>query len=375
MTILLLLVLIVMRFFYLFLKLLPTRKKIVMMSRQSNKKSMDFELLGTALEKKYKVIYLCKTLEGKENSKLITAFGYGFHMFRQMYHLATSKVCIIDSYIPTVSILKHKKNLTVIQMWHSNGTMKKFGYTTLKKREGTLSKYAKILKMHHGYDIIFASGEAYKEHLALGFKAPIETIKVYSLPRIDLLKNKDYEQKVREKIFSKYPELQNSSKENVVYAPTFRKDESKLEQYVNDLIDSIDLSKYNLIVKLHPLSKYQVQNQNVIFDKDFSTFDMLFVTDKLISDYSCVIYEAGVRNIPLYFYAYDLSYYDFIRGLALDYNELPGYTERDAKLLAADLEKDYDYNYLKSFMAKYVENTENCTQKIVDLVDQYMDRG
>ena len=39
------------------------------MSRQANKPSRDFELLGKKLEKKYKVTYLCKTLEGKEKAK------------------------------------------------------------------------------------------------------------------------------------------------------------------------------------------------------------------------------------------------------------------------------------------------------------------
>ncbi len=356
---------------YFFLKLLPTQNKIVFMSRQSNNPSLDFNLLQNKLKNKYKVVILCKTLDGKDKAKIKSIISYGFHMLRQMYELATSKVCILDSYIPTISILKHKKSLTIIQMWHSNGTMKKFGYTALKKAEGNNSKYVKILKMHKNYDIVFASGSAYKSHLAKGFNISEDKILTYSLPRIDLLSDKEYEQKTKRKIFKEYPEL-DSKKKNIVYAPTFRKNEESFNEKFKELIKNIDITKYNVIVKLHPLSKVTIENSDVIIDNKFSTFDMLFIADALISDYSCVIYEAGVRNIPLYFYAYDLEEYEKNRGLALDYNELPGYTERSGKKLALSLEKEYDKTYLKKFIKKYVENTKNCTEKIVELIETKM---
>lgn len=355
---------------YFLLKLLPTTNKVVMISRQSNKINDDFRLLGKELEKKYKVIYLCKTLDGKEKASFITRVGYGLHMFKQMYYLATSRVCVLDTYCPTVSLLKHKKTLTIIQMWHSNGTMKKFGYSAIGKREGSSKKMAKLMKMHRNYDYVLSSGEAYNDHLAKGFKIDKSIIRIYTLPRFDLLTDKDYEKEVKNKIYQKYPQLK--SKLNVVYAPTFRKDEEKFAIQLNNLIEQFDTEKYNLIIKLHPLSKVDINTDKVIVDHDFSTFDMLFVTDKLISDYSCIIYEAGVRNIPLYFYAYDLSYYDFIRGLALDYSELPGYTENKAEELVKDLDKDYDMDYLKEFIKKYVENTENCTKKLADFISEFM---
>lgn len=355
---------------YLFIKVLPIQNKIVMISRQSNKINKDFELIGKKLEKKYKVIYLCKTLDGGVKSKTKTKILYGFHMFKQMYHLATSKVCILDSYCPTVSILKHKKSLTIVQMWHSIGTMKKFGWGILDKKEGSYSDIAKIMKMHKNYSVVYASSEAYKEHLSIGFNIPVEKIKTFTLPRIDLLNDKKYKEKTTKKIYKEYPQLKN--KKNIIYAPTFRKNESDFNKYLNDLIKSFDFKKYNLILKLHPLSKVKVNNKKIIIDKKFSTFEMLTITDKLISDYSCVIYEAGILNIQLYFYNYDIKNYEVVRGLALDYNELPGYSEKSAKELINDFEKPYDMKYLKQFIKKYVANTKNCTDKIVKDIETYM---
>jgi len=351
---------------YTFLKILPQQEKIVFMSRQSNNINMDFSLLGKELEKKYKVIYLCKKLD--KNLKSI--LSYGIHMFKQMYHLATSKVCILDTYSPTVSILHHKKNLTIVQIWHSIGTMKKFGLGILDKNEGSDKKIAGIMKQHKNYDIIFASSDAYKEHLAIGFGCSIDKILTFTLPRVDMLLDKLYQENTRNKILKVYPALKE--KENIVYCPTFRKEEEDVEKAINELAKNIDYNKYNLIIKLHPLSKISVITENAIVDNKFTTFEMLSIADKVISDYSCVIYEAGVLNIPLYFYNFDMEKYDVARGLAIDYNELPGYTSSDPKTLVESLNKEYDYNYLKQFINKYVTNQTQCALKMAGKIEEYM---
>ena len=175
---------------YFFMKLLPTKNRIVMISRQSNNIPIDFELLRKELSKKYEVKCLCKKLEGKEKSGFKERIKYGFHMFTQMYYLATSRVCILDSYCPTVSILKHKKKLTIIQIWHSIGTMKRFGYTALDKEDGNSSDIAKIMNMHKNYDFVCASSLAYANDLATGFNISEDKVKEYTLPRIDLLNDK-----------------------------------------------------------------------------------------------------------------------------------------------------------------------------------------
>ena len=62
----------------------------------------------------------------------------------------------------------------------------------------------------------------------------------------------------------------------------------------------------------------------------FSTFDMLFLLPTLvISDYSCIVYEAAFLGIPVYFYNFDMDKYLKERGLAIDYyKEIPGPAKR-----------------------------------------------
>lgn len=348
--------------------MLKTQTKVVMISRQSNEVNDDFKLLGEELEKKgVKVIYLCRTLDGGVNSTVFTKISYGFHLFTQMYHLATSKVCVLDTYCLVVSILKHKSTLKIVQMWHTVGKLKKFGWQIIGKGEGSSETIATTMKMHENYDVIYYAGDEYKEVLMEGFNSPANIFKKFTLPRIDLLTDESYINTTREKILKKYPVLKE--KQNVIYAPTFRKNESKFLEAFNELLDEFDFSRYNLIVNLHPLTKTIVKDERVIIDNDFSTFQMLTCADKMISDYSCVVYEAGIKNIPLYFYNYDMNNYETVRGLVIDYSELPGYKAQNAKELVECLEKTYDYDYLKSFISKYIENTENCTRKMaVDIL-------
>lgn len=357
------------RVIYFFLKLLPQKNKITCISRQTDTPTQEFLMLKSRIAKenpKVQVVILCKTLKGGAKATLVSKCLYGFHVFVQMYHTATSKVVVLDTYCIPVSLLKHKENLKVIQMWHSMGTMKLFGYTALDTLEGSGSRLARLMRMHRNYDYVFASSDAYKQHLANGFDCDINKIMTMPLPRLDLLKSREYEQDVRERIFSKYPSLK--AKPVVLYCPTFRLEEKDFEKALKKLISAFDFEKYNLVVKLHPLSKV-VLPENVADAKGFSSMDLLFVADHVISDYSCIVYEAAVRGIPLYFYDFDIDMYLQNRGLAIDYfGELPGTISKEPKGIMKAIESDYDRERLIAFANKYVTPIEDVTGKIVDFI-------
>lgn len=357
--------------FYVFIKLFPTQNKIVMLSRQSNSPSIEFKMLQEGIlhkDKSVKVVLLCKMLGNGLEKKL----EYLLHIFKQMYHIATAKVVILDSYCIAVSVLKQKKSLKVIQMWHSMGTMKKFGYTALDTKEGSRHELADVMKMHRNYDYIFASSDAYKDHLAKGFNYSVDKIITMPLPRVDLLKSTSYSEKKRKEIYSKYPDLNDKSV--ILYCPTFRKDEKRFSEALNKLIVALEGKEYNLVIKLHPLSKVTLPKGINRID-DFSSFEMLFVADYVISDYSCIIYEAALRNIPLFFYNFDMEIYEENRGLAIDYyNELPGVISKNPKEIVKAIEKkQYDMTELKNFANKYIAPVNNATEDIVKFIFKIKD--
>lgn len=356
---------------YYVIRLCPTRNKIVMISRQSNTPSMDFRLLEEEITNRNdgtKVVLLCRTLDGGVNSTLFTKLGYVFHMFTQMYHLATSRVCILDGYCIVVSLLKHKSSLKVIQMWHSMGTMKKFGYSILDQKEGSSSRLAYAMHMHENYDYYFASSAVYQSHLAAGFGCDESKARIYPLPRVDLLQSEVYARQKQDEIYSRYPQLKD--KKIIVYAPTFRKDETHMHAAFEALRKLVQ-EPYVLIAKLHPLSKITVSGENVLSDTVFSTFDMLFVADYLISDYSCVVYEAAIREIPLCYYAFDYENYTGDRGFAVDYeHELCGIISKDPAEIMHAIETDaFDRDALRVFKNRYIKPTKSASADIIDFIE------
>ena len=134
---------------YALLKLLPTRNKVVLISRNNTKTSIDFQLLEREIKRQSpdtKVVILNHYMQSK--------LKHIRDIIVEMYHLATSRGCIIDSYVIAVSILHHKKNLVIIQIWHALGAIKQFGYMTLGKKAGHSERIAKIMNMHGNYTAV-----------------------------------------------------------------------------------------------------------------------------------------------------------------------------------------------------------------------------
>ena len=87
----------VFRIVYFPIKLLPAKKKVVFISRQSNSMSIDISLLNEYLNSKYPAI-ITIILTKKLEYSLAGVFTYLIHIFKQMYHISTSKVVIVDGY-------------------------------------------------------------------------------------------------------------------------------------------------------------------------------------------------------------------------------------------------------------------------------------
>lgn len=349
------------------LKLLPVQKKLVILSRQSNKPSTDIDMLAakvSELHPDYKVVVLCRKIEGGMASKL----GYGLHILTQMYHLATSEIAVLDSYCIAASVLHHRKKLLIIQMWHSIGTMKQFGYSILDKAEGSSSTVAHAMKMHRNYDYVLGAGEGYRSHLAAGFDFPEDRIVILPLPRAELLSRPDWVDAKRDEILTAHPELKESF--NVVYVPTFRKGEGCDEEFA-EAVDALrnalaaEGDKYRLVVKAHPLSMVDCDYP------EYSSFDMLTIADAIVSDYSCIIYEGAILGTPIYFYSYDFEEYMSARSMYMDYPaELPSPMFETAEPLANYIASgEYDCDALEKFLHKYVAAPcPNATEDIVNFI-------
>ena len=359
-----------MSFIYFFIKLFPIQKnKVLMISRQSNEPSIDFKVLQDEILKidsNWKVKMLCKKIPKNIYGKI----KYCFYIIKCMYHIGTSNVCIVEGYVIPVSALKHKKKLIIVQIWHAMGAIKKFGKQVINKKEGSNEIVANIMKMHQNYTFVTCTSNATREIYAEAFGIEKEKILVLGMPRIDYLlgKNKTIDNRV-EDLIREYPKLKE--KQNILYVPTFRKGENIC---IDSLINAIDMNKYNLIIKLHPLEKSNIDNKYTINSK-YNTFELLKISDYIITDYSAVAFEATILNKKVFFYLYDLEKYEIMRGLNINLQEeMKSVTFKDIKNIIDMIEKkEYPYEEYEKFKEKYIEtiDTQN-SERIVNHIKSIM---
>lgn len=309
------------------------------------------------IDKNVKQVMLTKKIE----KGLLKKLGYAFHIFEQMYHIATSKVVIIDTYIIPVSVLKHKKDLKVIQIWHALGAIKKFGYQSLGKKEGSSYTVANAMKMHNNYDIITCASKITAEFYSKAFNTDMARIEIVGMPRVDYILGKDR----NVEILKENPKYKG--KKTILYIPTFRKNGNV---DLSKLLENIDNDKYNLIIKPHPLDNTKVDEKYKV-KGDFSTYDLMKFANYIITDYSATAIEASILQKPLFLYVYDIEAYSEARGLnVLLTEELCNSTFKDIKEILYRIESgNYDYKQLECFRNKYVQtyNQDN-TKNICKLI-------
>lgn len=378
--------------------------KIAIISRESNSKTLDIAMLEAELLKRGADVRVMSRLLTKEKS--LKALGYAGHVLKQEAAILTSDAVVLDTYCIPASMLPHRKDTKIVQMWHALGAVKQFGWQTVGKEGGSSPEVARLMRMHHGYDYVVCASDVTAEHFSEAFRTDRGKVVKYGLPRIDYIKSValgDRRDETASRILALYPQLKNHTeaasvdaapcesestvrrseekdKLTVLYAPTFRKGKAV---DAKSLIDALDPERYDLVVKLHPLYRGDASSQdipsNVIFDEEFSSYDWLSVADIVISDYSSYVIEATLADRPLFIYAYDLDEYSENTGLNIDFDSEPiaPYVFRNAEDLAACMDgccidaggNAYNLDALRAFRDRYIDiDTDNCTAALADFI-------
>lgn len=348
-TILITLLKFALKIIYAPIKLFKTKNRIVYLSRQSNSKSLDMELLEQAIKNEDSSIEQIFRLKMIEDS-FFDKIKYCFSLIGDMYYLATSKVAILDTYSIPVSCLKHKKSLTVIQLWHALGAIKMFGLQSLDTEDGRSKEISKAMCMHKNYDYVIAPSPATAKFYMQGFGVEANKIKICPMPRVDYIMN--CETKSTE-FYSLNPDM--ADKKIVLYLPTYREKDIYIAQELK--VEFEDKNDYQLIVNSHPLSDIK-KDDRFSYNGDFSTYDLMKIADIIITDYSACAFEASLLMKPLYFFVPDYDEYLVKRGLNVDLKEeLPNYVFYEAdKLFESINSQPYDICELYKFKDKYIKN-------------------
>lgn len=370
---------VVMNAVYALFKLRKTQHKIAFISRQSETPSLDFRYLIHRLKAaypEYTVEVHCKMIPASLGGKV----QYVGELFRQMKAMATAEVVVLDGYCILASMLKHKKHLKIVQLWHALGAFKKFGKSILGKEGGKSPAVADAFKMHNNYDLIAASGEKCVPFFAEAFGQPKEKFVPIGIPRMDYLTDSDETERLRAQIFKRYPAL-NNGKKNILYVPTFRdnaEDTVALQQATAALVKAVNYSDYNLIVKHHVVDTNQEEiytdsNLNREAGEQFTGMEFMAVCDCVVTDYSSILYEALLKELPLYIYCFDSEKYIDERGFYIDFwRDLPALYAKNAGDICSFIaaEQRVPAEKTASFKAAYVNKQyESITAVWCEIID------
>lgn len=320
------------------------------MSRQGAR-PLDFRLLEPELRAafpKCKIVWVCVPKGGRLTLPVFV---------KQLWHAATARLCIVDGYVPAVSLCAGLHRAACMQLWHALGAVKKFGRQSLDTPAGHARGVAEALRIHEGYDCVVAGLGGSAEAFSRAFGCEREKVLPLGLPRIDhVLERRGLEERgclgelgLGEEL-DKLRQLRAVGRPVVLYAPTFRKGAGFSEGWLAESIKALHVALLEavsdavLVVAKHPLRASasagfgSAQSDSLVYLSKSSAVDALCCVDAVVSDYSAIVFEAWLAGKEIFFYVPDADVYRVSPGLNVDpLKEFPDVSFERAEDLAAAL--------------------------------------
>lgn len=256
-----------------------------------------------------------------------------------------------------------KKNTIYINTWHGAGT-KKIGNACSGRNDYDLSNV----------NIMLTQSEFENQIFIRDFKCLPESLHKIGFPRNDELFHFTDNDRDRFREELSIP----CGKKVILYAPTWRDSRDgglsyrveppiNIEKWRKALSDN-----FVLLFRMHPFTTiFNMQYDD--FARDVSIYEnlnhILAVTDVLITDYSTIVYDSAVANIPFICFGFDYDRYFKERGFYFDLKAVyPGgvlSSEDEVIRRIFDVSKGKDKEKYKAFREKYIEAGGDSVEKVL----------
>lgn len=292
------------------------------------------------------------------------------------YKLARSRVVVVDDFTPVLNEVWAMKHRILIQLWHACGAFKTFGFTRVGKDGGPNQTSTN----HRYYNYAIVSSSEICRFYAEGFGIDEKNVKALGVPRTDDFFREEYKKEIRQKLYETYPQLKG--KKVIMFAPTFRGNGAGSAYFPFEKFDVGQLLKqlgddYMVIIKHHPFVEAKHPIDKTVKDRvldlsgESEINDLLFITDLLITDYSSVIFEASLLNIPMLFYAFDLEDYVVNRDFYYPFkNFVPGKIVRNMSQIAEAVNQaDYELEKVHTFKQRFFDDLDGkASERVADFI-------
>ncbi|MCX2811045.1 CDP-glycerol glycerophosphotransferase family protein [Bacillus sp. ChL18] len=272
------------------------------------------------------------------------------HLLKAVLILFKSKVVITDNYFLMTSVLNRRPQTTCIQVWHANGSLKKFGLEDVTNQNRPASDISRFKKVYRSFDFVTVGSDAMADVFKKSFGIRDGQLLKTGVPLTDV-----YYEALKPELKHKWP------KKIILYAPTFRDYDMQSFRlpFTEEQLTNALNGEYMLLVKLHPAVLHHIsasfESELIKNVSDMRLHDLLKAADILITDYSSVPFEFALLNKPIFFFTYDLEEYDQKRGLIDNYTSvIPGKACHDSEALLEEMtKKPFRAEEMKQFSDKW----------------------
>lgn len=334
---------------------LPIRRdRVVLASARHAKLEGNLRHVHAVMRRRYpelRYVLLLEPYSYRFGAKLI----YLLRMGRAMYFLCTSRLFIVDNAYLPIHVGPHRRETTVVQVWHAAGALKHFGLDAPSRRRRTERAF-----LHRHYDYVVVAGEAGRAAYASALRTPVERVLALGSPRTDFFFDPDAMAAARARMLQGYPML--SGKRVVLYAPTFRGRGPRKRAAPG--FDAVRLRSllpddHALVLKTHPNLDPQATptaGYDAVIDPSAEVNDVFTVADVLVTDYSSSIFEWALLRRPLILFVPDLKQYGSNPGLYLDYRTdmIGTQVSEIAAVAAAILDDTFDASGYTAFIERHL---------------------
>ncbi|AVK60465.1 glycosyl transferase [Lactobacillus sp. CBA3605] len=276
------------------------------------------------------VYYLPSATVGAEK---LAAQGVAIQPFQDSLHFVLTGIPVItqavdvycDNYFAFTAGLTRTKGQRLIQLWHAGGAVKAFGWGDPQTAQRSIADQHRFQKVYNQLTDYVVGADKMGAVFATSYHVPRERMRVLGYPRSDRYRQPTWVQQTRAAIYARYPQLHD--REVLLYAPTYRA--GVTFDLPADFGELQLTARQVLIVKLHPHLAAQAEALLkqypglIMLVPDFSTDELLTITETLISDYSSVIFDyALLPNCQkMVFYVFDWQNFQQAVGLQPDFEQ------------------------------------------------------
>lgn len=292
-------------------------------------------------------------------------FGTLKFMCGFMRRYAVARGVIICNYFLPVNSCRKRRGTRVVQLWHSCGAFKKFGYST----PVDISKHFKG-SVSRNIDLVTVSSPACVPVFEEAFRLKKGVARAVGVCRTDVFFDKNYEADCRRELYERHPELRG--KRLILYLPTFRGDASDAYSVGAERLAWVRAclgDGFKIIERMHPRTGGRTELS------DIPTNRLLPCADMLITDYSSVIFEYALLKRPMVLWCPDLEEYTAARDFYLDIKrEVPAPVVTDGKMLTAAVLGELartDFSRFDEFNKKYTSSCDGgATKRVADMFER-----